>query len=103
MELNFCKEYFVTFIDDKSRFIWIFLLKQKSEVFVKFLRWKTMVEKSTGKEVKNVRSDNGGEYISHELDRYLKNEGIFHQYTIRKVETKRSILKEQFKYGGNGA
>ena len=30
-------EYFVTFIDDKSRFVWIYILKNKSEVFKKFL------------------------------------------------------------------
>ena len=30
-------EYFVTFIDDKSRYVWIYILKNKSEVFKKFL------------------------------------------------------------------
>ena len=30
-------EYFVTFIDDKSRYVWIYILKNKSEVFKKSL------------------------------------------------------------------
>ena len=29
-------EYFITFINDKSRFVWIYMLKHKSEVFEKF-------------------------------------------------------------------
>ena len=55
-------EYFVTFIDDKSRYVWIYILKNKSEVLKKFLEWKSMVEKSSGEKIKTLRSDNGGEY-----------------------------------------
>ena len=40
-------EYFLTFIDDMSRFAWVYVLKQKSEVFSKFVEWKTMIEKAT--------------------------------------------------------
>ena len=54
-------EYFVTFIDDKSRYVWIYILKNKSEVFKKFLEWKSMVEKSNGEKIKTLRSDNGDE------------------------------------------
>ena len=53
-------EYFVTFIDDKSRFVWVYTLKHKSEVFEKFTDWKSMVEKSNGMKVKVVKTDNGG-------------------------------------------
>ena len=37
-------EYFLTFIDDKSHYVWIYLLKNKHKVFQKFLEWKAMVE-----------------------------------------------------------
>ena len=39
------KEYFLSFIDDKSRYTWIYNLKKKSEVFEKFLEWKNLVER----------------------------------------------------------
>ena len=61
-------EYFVTFIDDKSRYVWIYILKNKSEVFKKFLAWKSMVEKSCGEKIKTRRSNNGGEYTSKEFE-----------------------------------
>ena len=59
-------EFFVTFIDDKSRYVWTSLLKHK-EVFKKFIEWKTMVEKSSGHKVKVLCKDNGGEYTSEEI------------------------------------
>ena len=37
--------YFLTFTDDKSRFAWVYVMKQKSEVFSKYVEWKTMIEK----------------------------------------------------------
>ena len=60
-------EYFVTFIDDKLRYIWIYILKNKSEVLKKILEWKPMVEKSSCEKIKTLRSDNGGEYTSKSL------------------------------------
>lgn len=47
-------EYFLTFIDDKTHYVWIYILKHKSEVFQKFLEWKALVEKSTGKQLKTL-------------------------------------------------
>lgn len=38
------------------------MLKSKADVFVTFKQWKAMVEKRTGKQMKRLRSDNGGEY-----------------------------------------
>ncbi|KAK8953905.1 hypothetical protein KSP39_PZI002955 [Platanthera zijinensis] len=75
-------KYFVTFIDDFSRKVWIHFLKNKSEVFEKFKIWKTKVEKQTGKKVKYLRSDNGDEYTSIEFQAYCDQEGITRHLTI---------------------
>lgn len=56
------KQYFVTFIDDHSRKVWVYFLKYKSEVFEVFRIWKARVENETGLKIKRFRSDNGGEY-----------------------------------------
>ena len=77
-------EYFLSFIDDMSRFAWVYVLKQKSEAFSKFVEWKTMIEKATGKRVKILRTDNGGEYIAKDFEQYLKVNGIGHQLAVRK-------------------
>ena len=82
------KWYYVVFIDDYSRFVWVYFLKEKSEVFATFKSWKAQVETQTGHKVKalNVRvrylrSDNGGEYTSREFGEYCKAEGITRHLT----------------------
>ena len=86
-------EYFVTFIGDKSRYVWIYILKNKSEVFKKFLGWKSMVEKSSGEKIKTLRSDNGGEYTSKEFEDYLKKNGIRHERTVPKTPEQNGVAK----------
>ena len=55
-------QYFVTFIDDHSRKVWVYMLKTKDQVLQSFKEFHAMVERETGKKLKVVRSDNGGEY-----------------------------------------
>ena len=61
-------EYFVTFLDDKSRFVWFYRLKQKTGVFERLTEWKSMLEKSSGMKVKVLRTDNGGGHTSKEFE-----------------------------------
>ena len=46
------KHYFVTFVDDFSRRVWVYTLKSKDEVFETFLVWKKMVENQAGRKIK---------------------------------------------------
>ena len=75
-------EYFLTFVDDKTRYVWVYILKHKSQVFKCFQEWKSMVERSTGHKLITLRSDNGGEYTSVEFQSYLMKEGIKHELTV---------------------
>ena len=75
-------EYFLTFVDDHTRCVWVYIMKKKDEVFKWFREWKAQVEKSTSKKVKTLRTDNGGEYTSTEFEAYLVSEGIRHEVTI---------------------
>lgn len=74
-------EYFVTFVDDNTQYVWAYFLKSKNEVFAHFQTWKAQVRKSTGREVKTLRSDSGCEYISKDFTSYLTTEGIKHEKT----------------------
>eukprot|EP00253_Pinus_taeda_P013768 PITA_13768 len=51
-------------------------MQKKSETYSKFCEFKALVEKESGKKVKALRSDNGGEYISDEFKDFCKAEGI---------------------------
>ena len=68
--------YFVTFTDDFNRYGYVYLIKYKSETFERFKEYKNEVQNQLGKSIIAIRSDRGGEYLSHEFDHYLKACGI---------------------------
>ena len=52
-------EYFLTFTDNTTHYSWVYPLKTKDQVFDRFLEWKALVEKFSGKKLKTLRTDNG--------------------------------------------
>ncbi|GJR97663.1 retrotransposon protein, putative, ty1-copia subclass [Tanacetum coccineum] len=73
--------YFITFMDDYSRYGYVYLPKHKHEVFETFKVFKNEVENQLGQTIKAIQSDRGGEYISQEFKDYLKACGIVQQLT----------------------
>ena len=74
-------KYFVTFIDDQSKYCYLYLIKTKDEVLNKFKIYKTEVENQQEKKIKIIRSDRGGEYTSNELTNFCEDHGIIHEVT----------------------
>jgi transposase InsO family protein len=74
-------QFFITFTDDLSRYGYIYLMKHKSETFEKFKEFQNEVENQRGKKIKALRSNRGGEYLSHEFSNHLKSYGIIPQLT----------------------
>ncbi|KAG8480237.1 hypothetical protein CXB51_024800 [Gossypium anomalum] len=85
--------YMLTFIDDFSRKVWAFFLKQKSDVFSAFKSWKIMIEKQTGKQIKYLRTDNGLEFCSDEFNRLCKSEGIVRHLTVRHTPQQNGVAE----------
>ena len=56
--------YFVTFIDDYSRYTWLFLIKSRSELFTIFQNFCAEIQNQFGVSIKTLRSDNAREYVS---------------------------------------
>ena len=74
--------YFLTFIDDYSNFVCVYMLKKKSAVLEKFIEYLAMAENFSGRRLKKLRSDNGGEYVSDAFKDYLKQRGILTEPTV---------------------
>ncbi|KAE8692022.1 hypothetical protein F3Y22_tig00110863pilonHSYRG00024 [Hibiscus syriacus] len=85
--------YYVTFIDDFSRKVWVYFLKQKSEVFEKFKLWKGEVENQTGRKIKCLRSDNGTEYTDSQFLHFCKEHGIKRHFTVRKTLQQNGVVE----------
>ena len=66
----------VSFIDDYSKFTWIYLLKYKSEVFSVFQEFQKLVERYFNRKILTVQSDWGGEY--EKLNSFFRSIGIQH-------------------------
>ncbi|KAL3634075.1 hypothetical protein CASFOL_021129 [Castilleja foliolosa] len=70
-------KYYVTYVDDHSKFTWIYLLKQKSEVSSTFRHLYNQVETQFHMKIKGVQSDGGTEYKP--LTEFFKDKGIIHK------------------------
>lgn len=71
--------YFVTFIDEYTRFTWVYFLRSKSEVFSVFKTFVAYVETQFSSNIRVLRSDSGGEYMSHDFLDFLRHKGIVSQ------------------------
>ncbi|KAK2439455.1 putative mitochondrial protein [Trifolium repens] len=74
-------KYFITFVDEFTRMIWLFTIKLKSEALSVFKNLKILIEKESEKSIKILRTDGGGEYTSKDFEDFCKNEGIAHEVT----------------------
>ncbi|KAL1220949.1 Retrovirus-related Pol polyprotein from transposon RE1 [Cardamine amara subsp. amara] len=72
-------KYFVSFIDEKSKYTWITLMPSKSHVLDAFSKFYNYVLTQFGTKIKVLRSDNGGEYTSNAFKKFVGKLGIVHQ------------------------
>ena len=75
-------KYFAGFLDDYSGLARAYYLKHKSDAIQAFHDYKAWAETQTGKKLKKIRSDRGGEYTSDEFTSLLRSHGIEHQKTM---------------------
>jgi len=87
--------YFCTFIDDYSRYTWVYYLKSKDQQSEVFQNFKVLVEKQFNKSIKILCTDRGGEYESKEFAKFLRDSGIVHEQTIPDTPQQNG-LTEQF-------
>ena len=74
--------YFMLVIDDFSRYTSVYFIKNKDDALKCFDIFKRYAELKTGKKLKAVRSDNGGEFSSNAFHRYCSEAGIVQQFTV---------------------
>ena len=72
-------QYFLTFIDDYTRKIWIYILKEKAKIFNMFKKFKAIIKNKSGYSIKVIYSDQDGEFTSNSFEAFCKENGIWHQ------------------------
>nr|KAJ0197553.1 hypothetical protein LSAT_V11C700384470 [Lactuca sativa] len=97
-------KYMVMFIDDYSRIVWFYFMKEKSEVFSKFKEFEIDAELMTSCKVWCLRSDNGREYLASDFNNYLRQfmcsntpqqNGISEQKNRHVGEISKSLIHEK--------
>ena len=73
---RFGERFYATIKDDFSGVVWVYLLKTKGQTFEIFKEFKAWIENQSGKNIKRLRADGGGEYTGRDFQSFLKKEGI---------------------------
>ena len=73
--------YFLLLVDDYSRCMWLQLLMSKDEAAATIKKFKTRVVAESGKKLRVLRTDHGGEFTSVEFDAYYANQGMVRHHT----------------------
>lgn len=89
------KRYFILFVDDYTKMMWVFFISQKSEAFPTFLNFKALAEKQSGHKRKTLRTDHEGEYIYTPFMQYCKENGIQRQLTVSRTPQQNSIAERK--------
>jgi transposase InsO family protein len=87
--------WFVTFIDDCTRMTWLWLMKSKSEVNLLFQKFHKMIKTQYNAQIQVLRSDNGGEYQSSELQHFFEVEGIINQTTCSNTPEQNGVAERK--------
>ena len=77
---------------------WVSLLKTKGEVSSKFQQFYQMVETQFHARIQVLRSDNGGEFLNHDLNQFLQDHGIIHQRSCPYTPQQNGVAERKNKH-----
>ena len=90
--------YYVLFVDDYSRFSWLYPLKQKSDFLECFLKFQKQVEKQLDKKITIFQSDGGGEFNSTAFIKHLENCGITRQISCPYTPEQNGVAERKHRH-----
>jgi transposase InsO family protein len=74
-------KYGLVIVDDFSRFTWVFFLQDKLETQGTLKCFLRRAQNEFELKVKKIRSDNGSEFKNLQVEEYLEEEGIKHEFS----------------------
>ncbi|KAJ0542271.1 putative RNA-directed DNA polymerase [Helianthus annuus] len=88
--------YFLLCVDHFSKYMWLFPLKRKSEVFETFKRFVTMAERQFSTKVKSVQTDWGGEFRN--LSSFFASIGIIHRLSCPHTSEQNGTVERRHRH-----
>ncbi|XP_008644598.1 uncharacterized protein [Zea mays] len=74
-------KYCLVIVDDYSRFTWVFFLQEKSQTQETLKGFLRRAQNEFGLRIKKIRSDNGTEFKNSQIEGFLEEEGIKHEFS----------------------
>jgi hypothetical protein len=74
-------KYCLVIMDDYSRFTWVFFLQEKSQTQETLKGFLRRAQNEFGLRIKKIRSDNGTEFKNSQIEGFLEEEGIKHEFS----------------------
>jgi hypothetical protein len=90
--------YYVVFIDNYSRFFWIYPLHNKSDTFACFVKFKCLVKNLLSKKIKAFQSDGGGEFTSNQFKQFLNSNGILHRISCAYTPQQNGLAERKHRH-----
>ncbi|CAN0825128.1 Retrovirus-related Pol polyprotein from transposon TNT 1-94 [Linum grandiflorum] len=90
--------YFLTIVDDFSRAVWVFLMKQKSETGALLTTFCTMVRSQFNGQVRRIRADNGLEFQSNYIRTYYQEHGIILETSCTDTPQQNGVVERKHRH-----
>ncbi|GJV36753.1 retrovirus-related pol polyprotein from transposon TNT 1-94 [Tanacetum coccineum] len=89
------KRYILVIVDDYSRFTWVRFLKTKDEAPAAIIKCIKNIQVCLKATVRNVRTDNGTEFVNQTLREWYENVGITHQTSVARTPQQNGVVERR--------
>ncbi|GJU91718.1 retrovirus-related pol polyprotein from transposon TNT 1-94 [Tanacetum coccineum] len=89
------KSYILVFVDDYSKFTWVRFLRTKDEAPEAIIKCIKNIQVHLNANVRNVRTDNGTEFVNQSLCEFYENVGISHQTSVARTPQQNGIVERR--------
>ncbi|GJZ61176.1 putative ribonuclease H-like domain-containing protein [Tanacetum coccineum] len=89
------RKYILVIVDDFTRFTWVKFLRSKDEVSEFVIKFLNMIQVHLNATVRNIRTDNGIEFVNQTLKAYYEEVKISHQASVARTSQQNGVVKRQ--------
>ncbi|GJW20298.1 putative ribonuclease H-like domain-containing protein [Tanacetum coccineum] len=89
------KKYIIVIVDDSSRFTWVKFLASKDEAPDFIIKLLKMIQVRLNTPVRNIRTDNGIDFVNQTLCSYYESVGISHETSVARYPQQTGVVKRQ--------
>jgi transposase InsO family protein len=88
-------KYCLVIVDDYSRFTWVFFLQEKSQTQDTLKGFLRRAQNEFGLRIKKIRSDNGTEFKYSQIEGFVEEEGIKHEFSSPYTPQQNSVVERK--------